>query len=139
MIEKLIIEVIIVKRPLIFMLFLLLMFSLTACSNASNVSSHTNYTKEFLYLPAYANMEFQSITQPDKNQNTTARYLIKDTTPDKVLNDYGDILKKNGWTLNWNYTKDKTPYSFVAQKDQHTAFLLPVKNGNDVLLTITSK
>lgn len=117
------------------MFSLILMLNLTACSNASKVS----YTKEFLYLPAYANMEFQSATQPDKNQNITARYLLKNTTPDKVLNDYGDILKKNGWTLNWNYTEDKKPYSFVAQKDQHTTLLLPVKNGNDVLLIITSK
>lgn len=83
-------------------------------------------------------MEFQSITQPDKDQIITARYLIKNTTIDKVLNEYADILKKDGWAINWTYTKDKKPYSIIALKDKHMAVLFPEQTGNNVLSSIGS-
>lgn len=95
--------------------------SLTACitklpNEAGNISntdqSNVTYTKEFSYLPTYSNMKFKSITlPPDKDQLVTARYFIVNTTTDKVLIEYADILKKDGWTINWTYKKDKMPSS----------------------------
>jgi hypothetical protein len=119
-------------------LILLLLFGLTACNtkSPSDTSQPTvTYTKEFSYLPTYKNMEFQSITQTPQNQSI-AKYLIKNTTTEKVLTEYGDILKEDGWTENWSYTKDKKPASLIVQKDNHTVALLPQQNKSDVILTI---
>lgn len=135
------------KKLVVYILTILFLLGLTACNakvpanNAVNTSdtSQTNATdaKVFSYLPAYSKMEFQSVTQPDGNQKITAKYLIKNTTTEKFLNDYADALKKDGWTENWTYTKDKKPASIVAQKDTHTVALLPRQVDSNVLLIIS--
>ncbi|WP_407305575.1 hypothetical protein [Desulfosporosinus sp. SB140] len=128
------------RKIIIYCLAVVLLLSLTACNSKTptdTTQTTVSYTKEFPYLPAYSNMEYQSITQTPQKQSI-ARYLIKNTTTDKVLNDYADILKKDGWTVNWSYTKDKKPASIVAQKDNHTVALLPQQTGTNVLLIITS-
>lgn len=121
-----------------FSLIFLILLSLTACSakTPSETTQTVTYTKEFSYLPSYNNMEFQSLTQTPQNQSI-AKYLIKNTTTEKVLNDYGDILKKDGWTENWSYTKDKKPASLVAQKDNHTVSFLPQQTKSNVILIIS--
>jgi len=96
------------------------------------------YLKEFSYLPTYGNMVFQSITKPDKNKMVTGKYILKNTTTDKVLNDYSNTLTKNGWTVKSTLSQSNKPYSISAQKDKHIATLIPQQNGNDVILTITS-
>ncbi|AFM39367.1 hypothetical protein Desaci_0295 [Desulfosporosinus acidiphilus SJ4] len=119
-------------------LLIFLVLGVTACNTKTPNGTTQNtvtYTKEFSYLPAYGNMEYQSLTET--NQGQTARYLIKNTTVDKVLTGYGDILKTDGWTLNWSYTKDKKPASLVAQKDNHTVALLPRQDNKDVLLIVS--
>lgn len=132
------------KKLAIYVSIFLFLLSLTACTThvpktAENaLPSKSTYTEEFPYLPAYTNMELQSITQPDENRRVTAKYLIKNTTAEKVLTEYADILKKDGWTENWSYTKDNKPYSMVAQKDNHTTSLLPRQTDNNVLLIIGS-
>ncbi|MGC7871261.1 hypothetical protein ACPUYX_06975 [Desulfosporosinus sp. SYSU MS00001] len=126
------------KKIATFILLFLLVVGLTACNSKppSDTSQNTvTYTKEFSYLPAYNNMQYQNLTQTGQSQ--TARYLIKNTTVDKVLKDYGDILKNDGWTLSWSYTKDKKPASLVAQKDNHTVALLPRQSNKNVLLMIS--
>ncbi|MDQ7095371.1 hypothetical protein REC12_17410 [Desulfosporosinus sp. PR] len=127
------------KKITIYCLIAVLLLTLTAC-NAKTPSdtgqTTATYTKEFSYLPAYGSMEYQSLTQTPQKQST-ARYLIKNTTPEKVLNGYADILKNDGWTINWSYTKDKKPASLVAQKDNHIVAMLPQQTGNNVLLIIT--
>lgn len=82
-------------------------------------------------------MTQQSYTPPGK-QMGNAKYLIKDTTTEKVLNDYGDILKKDGWNYNYAYYSNKKPYSIAGQKDKHQVILIPQQSGNDVILSITS-
>lgn len=139
------------KKFLSIFIIPILSISLISCStNKSNNSNNTaksnitsnvkiTYTKEFSYLPTYDNMEFQSITTPtDKNKMLTAKYIIKSTTTDKVLNDYAGILKKDGWTVNMSLYKDGKPFSAAAQKDKHIATLIPQQSGNDVILTVTS-
>ncbi|WP_088187013.1 hypothetical protein [Desulfosporosinus sp. FKA] len=126
------------KKIATFILLFLLVVGLTACNSKtpSDTSQNTvTYTKEFSYFPAYNNMQYQGLTQTDQSQ--TSRYLIKNTTVDKVLTGYGDILKNDGWTLSWSYTKDKKPASLVAQKNNHTIALLPRQTNKDVLLMIS--
>ncbi|TGE31960.1 hypothetical protein [Desulfosporosinus sp. Sb-LF] len=129
------------KKLVIYILAILFLLSLTACNAKvpNDVQTNVTYSKEFSYLPAYGNMKLQNITQPDENGISSARYLIKNTTTDIVLNQYADILKKDGWAENWSYTKDKKPYSMVAQKDNHVTTLLPRQTDNDVVLIISSK
>ena len=95
--------------------------------------------KDISYLPSYNKMELQSISQPDQNQLITSRYLIKNTSIDKALNEYADILKKDGWTVSYSYTQDKMPYGLTAQKDKHTAVFITQPKGSDVLFIIGSK
>lgn len=142
------------KKLIVLISMFLLLIGLTACGNSTSpkvnntkTSVGTNdtkkinitYTKEFSYLPAYSNMELQSITTPtDKNKLITAKYIIKNTTTDKVLNEYSDIFKKDGWEVDMSLYKDKKPFSATAKKANHVAILTPEQNGSDIVLTITS-
>lgn len=110
----------------------------TGTTGTPTTQTNGAYTKEFPYLPAYPNMEFQSVTQPDQNQLVTAKYLIKHTTTDKVLKEYGDILTKDGWALQWSYA-NKQPNSIYATKDKHMVVLVPEQKGDDVQLIIGTK
>ncbi|MDR3587599.1 MAG: hypothetical protein P4L59_20145 [Desulfosporosinus sp.] len=136
------------KKLVVYILTLFFLLSLTACSakvpnNAGNVSStaqtNVTYTKEFSYLPTYSKMELQNVAQPDKNQMINAKYIMKNTTTDIVLNKYADTFMKDGWTVKKTLSQDKKSYSLHAQKGNHIATLLPQQSGNDVILIIASK
>ena len=96
------------------------------------------YTKEFTYLPSYSKMEIRYIAPPDNIQMVNAKYLIKNTTTDRVLTEYTETLTKDGWTVR-TLSQDNKPFCLNAQKDPHIATLLPEQNINDVILTVVSK
>jgi hypothetical protein len=130
-----------VKKLVVIISTFVLLMSLASCNaKTPNNASKPNitYTKEFSYLPAYSGMELQSITQPDKNKQRTAKYTIKNITTDKLLTEYADILKKDGWTVNFSLYKDGKPFSASALKGTHVATLVPQQKGNDIILTIIS-
>ena len=95
-------------------------------------------TKEFPYLPAYSGMELKDITQPDQNNFRTANYIIKNSTKDKFLTEYIDILKKDGWTINISL-KDGNPDNATAYKGNHMATIIPFEVNNTIGLGIVSR
>jgi len=139
-----------VKKIFVYISSFFLILSLTACNakapnsskspeNTSNTAQTTvTYTKEFSYLPTYSNMELQSVAPPDNIQMVNAKYIIKNTTTDIVLNTYAKTLTNDGWTVK-TLSQDNKQYCLNAQKSNHIATLLPDQNGNDVLLIVASK
>lgn len=143
-------------KKLSYILAFAIIIGLTACnaktpSTQSNVDSaiQSNTAQQQVtensisYLPTYDNAKLQNISQPDQNKMVTVKYLIKNTTVDKVLSDYGDKFKNEGWTINWypqqNNPQKQKPTSAYCVKGQHVAALVPQQTGNDVLLMIGTK
>lgn len=113
------------------LLILILLTALVACG------TKTTYTKEISYLPSYSSdMKLDNFTPTDKKTGfSTASYIISNTTNKDVLQNYKDILKKDGWTI----TQDLTPNSLAAKKDTHSVSLIPKQNYADVQLLILAK
>lgn len=107
-------------------------------SKSDTTNNTTNLPKEFSYLPHYgADMKLESFTPQSQGKEGygTAKYTIKNTNNKDVLQNYQNILKKDGWTI----YEDKKPISIAAKKDNHTVALIASTSESDVQLTIISK
>ena len=132
------------KKFLSILVVLAIAISLTACADKGSGSASTSsnititYTKEFSYLPAYSGMKLQSFT-PSKASGdvSTAKYIIKVINWKEILQNYENILKKDGWTI----SQDNKPTCLVAKKGTHQVALLLSTNGKgtDVTLGVVSK
>jgi uncharacterized membrane protein len=111
----------------------------TSSSNAVSKSNATsNIHKEFSYLPSSnIAMKLLSLTPPSKEKQgyIIAKYIVKNTNNNDVLQNYENVLKKDGWTI----YEDKKPYSIAAKKGSHQVALIPSTSGSDVQLTVVSK
>ena len=108
-------------------------------STTSKSNTNSTITKEFSYLPSSNSpMELLSFTPPTKDNQGygEARYIIKNTNKNDVLQKYENILKKDGWTI----YEDKKPNSIAAKKGNHQVALIPTTwESTDIQLTIVSK
>ena len=116
-----------------FVLLSVFCFSLVGCGRGT---SNVNYSKEFSYLPAYSSdMKADTVSKPNEYGFITANYTIKNTTNTEVFQNYEDILKKNGWTID----QEQKPYNFIAKKDNHQAIVALASSNKDVKVIIMSK
>ncbi|MDR7856930.1 hypothetical protein [Tissierella sp.] len=112
-------------------------FVLVGCTTTDNSAedNNTNYTKEFPFLPNHPDMKFVEILQQGKeNEYSSATYIVKNATQEKVIEDYIDILESDSWNL----TVDK-PILINATKDDHQVNIYINPADNDVSLTIVAK
>ncbi|MFL0196711.1 hypothetical protein ACJDU8_14265 [Clostridium sp. WILCCON 0269] len=93
-------------------------------------------TKQFSYVPAYnSEMKATCNSSPNKYGVSSSSYTIKNTTRADVLQNYENILKKNGWTI----TEEHKPSTFTATKDKHRATLIAMQNNKDVDIIMISR
>lgn len=119
------------RKTLLFLSMFVLLIVLASCG------TKVSYTKEISYLPSYSSDAKLDSSAPANKKTgfTTATYIIPNTTNKDVLQNYKDILKKDGWTI----TQDMTPNSLAAKKGNHTVSLMPKQNYSDVSLLVIAK
>jgi hypothetical protein len=112
--------------------------SVTSKSKSSGIADDKKAnTKEFTYLPSYANAQVKSFTPASKSNGGfgTAKYTIKNSNRNDILLNYENTLKKSGWAI----TRDEKPNSVCAKKGTHNVVLIPTITGKDITLIVISK
>lgn len=117
------------KKMLLFMMSLTLVFNLAACGKK------IEYTKEFPYLPSFPGMVLKETTPANEYGFSSATYTIKDKKMVSVADEYEKILNDNGWKT----TDNKKPNAFTVEKEDHKAVIVPSEDKNDTNLFILSK
>jgi predicted small lipoprotein YifL len=109
---------------------MLLILSMSACG----VKGPT-YLKEYSYLPAHDNMTIVEEAKENEGGFLEATYEVKESSYDEVLNEYEQILVKDGWKI----TNDQKPGIITAEKDTHQAIFIPRIDNEKLLLLVSAK
>ncbi|WP_032122646.1 hypothetical protein [Clostridium amazonitimonense] len=98
-------------------------------------SRKITYTKEFGYLPQYKNMKVEKYQPSEKEQFGNAIYKLEGVEYKNFINNYGKILKRDGWTI----VKENKPEDIEVKKDNHVVKIHVVDSKDYLIILIWTK